>query len=251
MILAVAHILVAFTALVMPWLGRHKYQKLQQQLTAGMQGARLRFYRVSVAQQSALVAIVLLLAQGAFLPWRALGLSPPDSWKATQVLLLTLTAAIGGSIILFHLTGDRFLRALLKMAGALIPSTAAERVWFAIVSLGAGASEELLFRGFLIWYLGFFLPHLPLLGLIVVSSLIFGICHLYQGGLGVAATALVGAVLAWMYVVSGSLLLPVTIHALLDLRILAIFTPQRMRSLERYRRQMTAAQATDSQLPLG
>ncbi len=230
-ILVFAHLLVGYMLLAMPWIGRYKYRRLQQHLAAGIPGARAHFYRLTVAQQWALVAVILLFARLAALPWAGLGLTSPYSWETTQTLCIIFVIAIGISILLFRYTGDRFLRRLLKMAGALIPATARERLWFAAVSLGAGVTEELLFRGFLLWYLGFFFPQLSLVRLIVISSLLFGFCHIYQGWWGMLATGVVGAVLAWMYVSTGSLVLPVTIHALIDLRILAIFTPARLHSL--------------------
>jgi membrane protease YdiL (CAAX protease family) len=231
MILALAHLMVVYVVLVMPWIGRYKYRKLQRQLATGVADARPRFYRITVVQQWLLVCLVLLFTRLASLPWRALGLTPPTAWAVTRSLLITFTIAIFISVILFRLTGDRFLRRLLKMAGALIPDRTAERFWFAAVSLGAGVSEELLFRGFLFWYLGFFFPRLTLVQLIVFSSLIFGVCHLYQGWVGVVGTGVLGAVLMGMYLSTESLVLPIAIHALIDLRILAILTPGRMRSL--------------------
>jgi CAAX protease family protein len=230
--LVFAHLLVAYIVLVMPWIGRYKYQKLQQRLATGVTDARVRFYRLTVVQQWLLVAVVLLFARLASLPWGSLGLAAPFSWAATQMLLVAFAAAIAVSIILFRCTGDRFLRRLLRMAGALIPATPRERVWFAGVSIGAGVTEELLFRGFLLWYLGLNLPQVNVVGLIVLSSLVFGLCHIYQGWLGVVGTGVLGAVLAWMYFSTGSLILPMTVHALIDLRILAILTPGRMRSLQ-------------------
>jgi len=232
MMLVFAHILVAYMVLVMPWIGRYKYSKLQRKLAAGEPDARLRFYRITVAQQWLLVFLVLLFARAASLPWRAFGLAWPTSWSITRGLLITFSVAIAISVILFRCTGDRFLRRLLKMAGALIPERTVERFWFAAVSLGAGVTEELLFRGFLFWYLGFFFPRLTLVQLIVLSSLIFGYCHIYQGWIGIVGTGVLGAVLMWMYLSTESLVLPIAIHALIDLRILAIFTPGRMRSLE-------------------
>lgn len=232
MIGAFAHILVAYMVLLMPWIGRFKYRKLQDSLAAGIPDARLRFYRLSVAQQALLVGVVLLYARLAALPWHALGLAAPYSWTAARDLLLTFAIAIGLSILVFRRTGDRFLRRLLKMAGALIPAMARERVWFAGLSLGAGISEELLFRGFLLWYLSFFFPQLNRVQLIVLSSLLFGFCHVYQGWIGIVGTGILGAVFAWLYLSTASLLLPVAIHALVDLRLLAILTPGRIESLQ-------------------
>ena len=235
MIRAFAHILVAYMVLFMPWIGRFKYRQLQNRLASGIPHARLWFYRLSVAQQGLLVGVVLLYARLAAVPWHALGLAAPYSWADTGVLLIGFLMAIGLSIALFRWTGDRFLRRLLKMAGALIPAMAKERVWFAGVSLGAAISEEVLFRGFLLWYLSFFFPQLNRVQLIVLSSLLFGFCHVYQGWMGIVGTGVMGAVFAWLYLSTRSLLLPMAIHALVDLRLLAILTPGRIESLQPHR----------------
>jgi membrane protease YdiL (CAAX protease family) len=118
------------------------------------------------------------------------------------------------------------------MAGALLPGTPVERCHFAAISIGAGITEELLFRGFLIWYLGFYFPRLNSLELIAISSILFGVCHLYQGVLGVIGTGVIGAVFASLYLSTGSLLLPATVHALVDMRMLAILTPGRLQRLQ-------------------
>lgn len=228
----VAHILVAYMVLVMPWIGQYKYHRLQRQVAEGIPNARLRFYRLTLLQQLLLITLVVLFALSARLPLSALGIAAPYSWSATRGLLIAFTLAILASIVLFRCTGDRFLVRLLKMAGALLPGTPVERCHFAAISLGAGITEELLFRGFLIWYLGFYFSRLTSLELIVISSVLFGVCHLYQGVLGVIGTGVIGAVFASLYLTTGSLLLPATVHALVDLRMLAILTPGRLRRLQ-------------------
>jgi membrane protease YdiL (CAAX protease family) len=229
---ALAHLLAAYVVLAMPWVGRFKYRQLQRRIAAGIPDARLRFYLLTVVQQWSLISLVLVIAVYSSVPLRALGLGAPDSWSDTGGMLATFVVAIGISIVLFRYRGDRWLRRLLKMAGALIPSSARERRWFTGLALGAGVSEELLFRGFLLYYLGTYLPSLNLTQRLVISSLVFGFGHLYQGLLGVVATGLVGAVFGWLYVSTGSLVLPMAVHALVDLRLLAILTPKRLQSLQ-------------------
>lgn len=231
MIFLLAHVLVAYMVLVMPWIGRFKYQRLQRQIAEGIPDARLRFYRVTLLQQLLLIAVVIGFALSAHLPFSAIGIAAPYSWSVTRSLLIAFTLAIVASIILFRCTGDRFLRRLLKMAGALLPATLPERSYFALVSVGAGITEELLFRGFLIWYLSFFFGKLSTLELIALSSALFGVCHLYQGVLGIIGTGVIGAVFASLYLSTGSLLLPAVVHALVDMRMIAILTPGRLRSL--------------------
>ena len=75
--------------------------------------------------------------------------------------------------------------------------------------LGA-TGEEIAYRGFLIWYAAAFIG-LPLA--VVATSLVFGIAHGYQSRLGMLFAAIAGLVLAGAYILSGSLLLAVWMHA--------------------------------------
>jgi len=96
----------------------------------------------------------------------------------------------------------------------LMPRTGRERAVFAVLSLCAGIAEETAYRGYALTTLA------AVTGVgwaAVVTSLVFGVLHTYQGGLGMARTATLGGVLAWGYVASGSLWAPVAAHVLLDI----------------------------------
>jgi membrane protease YdiL (CAAX protease family) len=97
-----------------------------------------------------------------------------------------------------------------------------ERSVFALLAVTAGVCEELLFRGFGIAYLRWLWPGSPRVAVIAITAVAFGLVHLYQGPRGVVLTGLVGAYLAWLVLSTGSLLPAMVIHALLDLRILAL-----------------------------
>jgi membrane protease YdiL (CAAX protease family) len=230
---ALAHLLVVYVVLVAPWLSRFKYRQLQEKVAAGIPDVRSRFYKMAVAQQAARTATVLAIWQSASIPRRALGLVAPASWQTAAQTLSILLLALVVSVVLFRYWGDWQLRRALKMVGALIPSSASERRWFAAISVGAGISEELLFRGFLLFYLSVYTPSLSSTQRIVLSSLLFGFCHLYQGWFGVLGTSALGFGFALLYVGSGSLLVPVVVHAAVDLRMLLILTPKRLQALEK------------------
>jgi len=102
---------------------------------------------------------------------------------------------------------------------------------FAVISVGAGVSEELLFRGFLLYYLDQHIPGVDNWALIPISGIVFGFAHLYQGWRGILFTGCLGGAFAFFYTFTGSLLAPILIHAALDLRLLIIFTPARLRAL--------------------
>ena len=107
-----------------------------------------------------------------------------------------------------------------------LPLTATERTWWIFVSLTAGITEEILYRGFLIHYF-FSAPfHAELAVAVIVSSVIFGAGHLYQGVAGFISSAILGLLFSAIFLMTGNLLLPMVLHALIDLRVLLILRPQ-------------------------
>ena len=107
-----------------------------------------------------------------------------------------------------------------------LPSSIVERRWFAALSITAGFSEELLFRGFLLRYLHTSPLHLPLLWAAFASALIFGAHHLYQGRQGFLSTAALGLVFTAVLLVTGSLWAGMIYHAATDLSILLYWRPK-------------------------
>jgi membrane protease YdiL (CAAX protease family) len=121
------------------------------------------------------------------------------------------------------------LRKRLEFAGPLLPHTLAERRLFWAVSATAGICEETLYRGFLTWYIarwmeplasnptGYFSGPLVVPWIaILLSSLIFGLGHIYLGVKQVPRTAVVGLVLAGLAWLSGSLWPSIILHAAID-----------------------------------
>jgi len=96
----------------------------------------------------------------------------------------------------------------------ILPRTLRELLVFLAVAVTAGIWEELLFRGFLIWFLA---PYVGVIGAVLISTLAFGLGHAYQGWRGIPRTGAVGLVLAIAYIASGSLWWVMAAHALLDI----------------------------------
>jgi membrane protease YdiL (CAAX protease family) len=107
----------------------------------------------------------------------------------------------------------------------LLPANAIERAAFIPVALTAGICEEILFRGFLIRFLHDGAPGLPLFAALAVSSLVFGLNHLYQGWKGALGTAFAGLGFGLLFLVTGSLIPAIVIHALVDLQLVYILRP--------------------------
>ncbi|MDQ6649926.1 MAG: CPBP family intramembrane metalloprotease [Actinomycetota bacterium] len=220
-------LLAGWLTVAQPLAGVFRYRQLLRDI-AGDPTRRLAFYRRSLRRQwlVALGAVALALAAGA--TPRTLGLRPRVEHSAE--LLPALAEGFVLSLLVVVLLRwqrrrmpDRALtdRVLRPVAG-LLPQTPSERRAFALVAVTAGVTEELLYRGFLVAVVVAVTPGLGFAGALVVSSAFFGAAHAYQGLVGIVLTGLMGAVLASLYLLSGSLLLPMAVHALVDLRILLL-----------------------------
>jgi membrane protease YdiL (CAAX protease family) len=111
----------------------------------------------------------------------------------------------------------------LEKLNFILPTTGEERRWFVLVAITAGACEEILYRGFLIHYFRDLPFPIGLIGALILSSCVFGFAHLYQGVVGIVQTTILGAIFGLVFIVTGSLLLPMILHVLIDLRILLIW----------------------------
>jgi membrane protease YdiL (CAAX protease family) len=114
----------------------------------------------------------------------------------------------------------------------MLPASAIERRWWLALSLTAGITEEIVVRGCLLPDLQGAGPasplvHLPLWAAWLLSSLVFGFGHLYQGAAGIVRTALGGLFMGALAIASGGIALPIVVHVLADLQTLWIYRPER------------------------
>ena len=143
-------------------------------------------------------------------------------------ILFVITVALPMGIILWKKLTRRprkYSSAALKSFSYFFPATWTERRWWVFVAITAGICEEIIFRGFLLRYLHVLPWTLNLTLALLISSVIFGFHHLYQGAGGVAGTAIVGVLFGLLFLLTGSLLLPIIFHGVIDLRLLAVLQP--------------------------
>jgi uncharacterized protein len=218
-----SHLLAAYLIVGIPIMGLFRHRKAKARMHAGEARAKVRFLRGMVVRQAVNVCLVgALCVFGGVPAWR-LGVCAPPSWWLTG----SLTAAAALILLVLGLRlrakSGELRNKLDKLAGALIPDTIAERRWFAMVCIGGGVFEELAYRGFLFFYLSLVFPPINGLEKALVTSLLFGAGHLYQGWKGVLSTGVAGLVMASLYLAGGNLLLPIVAHILANLRVLLIF----------------------------
>ncbi len=105
---------------------------------------------------------------------------------------------------------------------ALLPRSRSERRLFAVVGVTAGVCEEWLYRGFFLAVVAAVWGSPSPVVLVAVGAVAFGLAHAYQGPSGVLLTGVLGGLFAALYLETGSLLLPVLLHAAVDLRFLLV-----------------------------
>ncbi|MBW6524907.1 CPBP family intramembrane metalloprotease [Sphingomonas sp. RHCKR47] len=139
---------------------------------------------------------------------------------AGETAMLLAAAVLGGAAI--GAIGARLLRRRLQVGriGAVLPRARSELGWGVLLSLVAGVSEELFFR-LLVPLLATAVTGSPLIGF-AAATLLFGAAHRYQGWTGVVATMLVGALLAYAYLLTASLWVAIALHVFIDLNALVL-----------------------------
>lgn len=217
-----------------PLLGRASHRRMLAALQVGNAGARLRFYLSWTWQGWLLMLVTLAITLGlAGWPATRLGLRLPD-WPHLPavghgalggLIVGAVIAAIGGALISAlarrrtPASGRRpaFGARRNPALAPMLPRTPSERWGWAALSITAGVTEEVIWRGFGLALLFALLPGVHPAVPIVLAAAAFGWAHFYQGFTGMLVTGVLGGILALLFWISGSLLLPIVLHALLDL----------------------------------
>jgi membrane protease YdiL (CAAX protease family) len=222
-IIAVA--LLAWAVLVEPIWGWVEYRRLVARRDSDPR-ALVRMYRIFIATlwpAAALAFLAVALSPG--LDLAAIGVRAPrlDGF----VLGLSVSGAIALVVSSVRLRADA--REGKPIAGldayaALLPRTREERWYAAASALTAGICEEVVYRGlFIAAFVGLF--QLPITAAAIASVVVFTLGHVYQGWRGMLGVGVLAGILTVVYLRTGSLLLPVALHALVDLRALLVIRP--------------------------
>lgn len=198
---------------------------------------RLRTVRHPLVRMQCYVRCFAVLWIGAF---AAMALLPFETWWNAPAGMRSLTGAVSSDFMLavvpalalgimlplllafFNHGMRQKIFAQLAEVDYLLPQSRREIAMFAGVSVTAGICEEVLYRGFLFAYLQAAPWGLDPLTTLLASSAMFGIAHLGQGVKGVLLTGMIGVFLGYLYIATGSLLVPIVVHILIDLRATAL-----------------------------
>jgi membrane protease YdiL (CAAX protease family) len=206
-----------FLIVVLPWRGRQRMRKLMA-LPSVSGRERIQLYVTTVLFQWTLAALVGWRALARGITWRELGIA--NRWTPPVLLLTIVGAAL---IAVGHWANLRRMAALnhpaierLRAMGArLFPRSPGEAFFYVLLALTAGCCEEFIFRGFVIAAL--FRAGFSAWIVVLLSSAMFGIAHLYQGKGGSVGTGILGTLFAIAKIAYRSLLPVLVWHAVLDL----------------------------------
>ncbi len=238
--LTAASLFIIYAMLIQPVRRREQYREFLQKVRTNPALRAPYYLNILTAKWLwvAMVGVILLLGS---VPLATIGLRTPTDWTYTLLLLAEILVILPIALIIMMRriakTQRPGLAALLFDVKELLPRTPVDRRLWLLLSISAGICEEIVFRGFLLWYflaLGAFLNvPISLSTAVVLSSMLFGFAHIYQGWKGTLGTALAGVLLAYTYIITGSLILPIILHILIDARI--VFIAPTLLKLERWR----------------
>jgi membrane protease YdiL (CAAX protease family) len=206
-------------AVIYPVAGFIGFRRLLRKIAAGIPVDRGHLYLSTIVWHWILFILAIFVWSWRNRPWSELGFR--FSFDAGLIIALVLALAGIGFLVLqirqVTAAGQSDIELIHKQLGrlsVLIPRNKNELIRFNILSITAGIVEETLWRGYLIWYLSLFMP---VWVAAVISAAGFGIAHAYQGIENLPRIVIVGGILAALFLLSGSLWLPMILHAATDL----------------------------------
>ncbi|MEK3934715.1 CPBP family intramembrane glutamic endopeptidase [Sporosarcina sp. FSL W7-1349] len=226
-------LVIIFTIFYEPIIGYFDFQKFKVDIKEN-QNARLKYYINTIIGLWVPTIFILLLVFISDLTLNDIGLSIPSintdilgSFVTYSVFAIAFLYLVG---ILYYSIGYQFSDKIrTKFAqtkekewenvnfSIILPITKKEKRLWSYVSLIAGVTEEIIYRGFLLFALSYLFPNFSIWLIIMFSSLLFGLAHTYQGfTIGVLRTTVVGVIFSVLYIGISSILPLIVLHFLID-----------------------------------
>lgn len=214
----VDHVFMLLIFVALPIHGMIDTRRYLARINAGQPANRVRIYAETSIMQWVFLAVFGITWWILGRPVSDLGFNQLEGiplWAGTAVLVVMIGALLYGRQITRRTSDEEKIKQVngLGQMAYFLPQTSRDLRYFFGVSFTAGVVEEIVYRGFTLWYLE---SLMPLWMAVVVSSIGFGLVHSYLGATGAFRAGLVGLGFAIFYVLTGSIWLPIIAHIALD-----------------------------------
>ena len=188
---------ILFLLFYEPVIGYFDFQRFKQKVKTDS-NARIKYYNNAIIRLWIPTIIILLLIGLTELSFKEIGLTIPTinteplgKWVTYLGLVIGLLYLL---FVLYYIIGfhfsDKIKRELSikkkeeweqSVIAPLLPVSEKEKKRWNYVSLTAGLTEEVIYRGFTVFALAYLFPNFSIWAIILLSSILFGLAHTYQG----------------------------------------------------------------------
>jgi hypothetical protein len=214
------HIFIALIAAGVPIFGAliWRWHGLSM-MEPGSTNTRIRNYLLDIVIEWALVIAVLVWWFSVNRTPGGIGFRAPGGWGFwVGAIICIVVGVFFGFQVRTALSSAKARQQIREqLSGStelMMPLNARERRAWVGLSITAGVCEEILYRGYLIWYLMTWIPGWPAM---IVAAVVFGVAHLYLEGKGILKAIVGGLIMGAAYLLTGSIWVPMVLHATLDI----------------------------------
>ena len=221
-------ILIIILFIFFPISGYNSIKKLKKSIADGDYSKRIKFYRETILWSwiPLFLVFLMILISGISLndigiKWIHIDTSSLTKWVVYPAIGFYIIYLLYNiySIIIFKSNKESRAKAAKGIPDDLkflFPITQKEKRVWSLVSISAGITEEILYRGYLFYALPIVFPYLSLIHILFITTIIFGIGHVYLGKEAIKS-AVLGLFFGIFYIVFDSVIPVIIIHIAQDL----------------------------------
>jgi len=223
-------ILIVILTIFYPISGHYEIKKLKKSIADGDNNKKIKFYHETIFWSwiPVILIFLLLLISGISvdsigIKWIQIDTSSLSTWVIYPTIGFYIFYLLYNIYLIIIFKSNKKSRA--KATKSIpddfkwfFPITQREKRVWSLVSISAGITEEIVYRGYFFYALAIFFPNLSLIYILLITTLIFGIGHIYLGKEVIKSTIL-GLIFGIFYIVFDSVIPVIIIHITQDLTV--------------------------------
>lgn len=220
-------LLMLYLAVIAPVSGYLEQNKLKR-IVSHSTNQKVKGYQSTIFWSWIPVMLILLLLLFSDITlgnigfrWININTSALNKWIVIPFIVLCVIYLFYNVYLIIMLKNNKKARLeasknLPEYAKTLFPITRLEKKTWIYVALTAGITEEIVYRGYLFFAFALIFPSLSIFHVLLISTFIFGIGHIYQGK-EVFKSTILGLVFGFSYIIFDSIIPIIVLHSVQDL----------------------------------